>query len=146
MIKPINMFSKSCEYGTRAALYLATLQEDRKLGVAELAEILQVPRHFLAKILQQLSKNNLISSQKGPNGGFFMTDDNLKSDLLSVIISIDGPDVFNRCVLGLPECSSTNPCSFHDKTVEYRKSMLEILQEEPISTTAEKIVSQNLKI
>lgn len=140
------MFSKSCEYSLRAVLYLAAEENDKKTGVSELAEALQVPRHFLAKILQVLSRNQLISSTKGPNGGFYLSEDNLKSDLLSIIRCIDGPDVFTRCILGLPECSGDNPCSFHEKTVEYRKSMMEMLDDEPISTTVDRINSQNLKI
>ena len=122
------------------------MEENKKIGVTDLSDILNVPRHFLAKILQQLSKNQLISSIKGPNGGFYMTELNLSSDLLSIISCIDGPDVFSRCVLGLPECSETNPCSFHDRTVSYRISMMEMLDDEPISAIAERIKSQKLKI
>lgn len=65
------MFSKACTYAIRAALYLAVhAGPQARLGVKEIAEALDVPKHFLAKILQQLVRNNLVSSVKGPSGGF----------------------------------------------------------------------------
>ena len=71
------MFSKSCKYGIRAVLYLAVHStNEKRLGVTEIASELDVPKHFLAKILQQLAKENLISSTKGPTGGFFLNAKN----------------------------------------------------------------------
>ncbi len=141
------MFSKSCEYGIRAVLFLSTnSDEEHKLGVSEMAEKLKIPKHFLAKILQQLSRNNLVSSTKGPNGGFYMSDYNQKSNLLKVIECIDGPDIFNTCILGLDECSNRNPCTFHDKVENYRKQMLMILEKDSIIETAENIKLNNFKI
>ena len=67
------MFSNSCQYAIRAVLYLAIHADTHhKLGAEVLAGALGIPRHFLAKILQQLAKNKLISSSRGRNGGFFL--------------------------------------------------------------------------
>ena len=141
------MFSKSCKYGIRAVLYLAVnSSEDKKLGVKEISENLEVPKHFLAKILQQLSRHGLISSTKGPSGGFFMNDKDLKKPLRLVVESIDGPDVFHSCILGLPVCSSDNPCPLHDTAADYRTGLLELLEEQNVREVARKIKEKDLSI
>lgn len=118
------MLSKSCQYGIRAVLYLAAhTNEENKVGVKELASDIQVPVHFLAKILQDLSRKDIISSTKGPNGGFYMTEKNLEQPMLQVVRIIDGLAWFTECVLGLNQCDSRHPCPIH-KTIQPVKNNL----------------------
>ncbi len=141
------MFSKSCKYAMRAVLYLALNgNEEKKLGVKEIADELNVPKHFLAKLLQQLSKNQLISSTKGPSGGFYLNDQNKETSLRKVVETIDGPEVFNTCILGLPVCSSENPCPLHFKALEYREGLLEVVEGKKIEELARRIKDENLTI
>lgn len=113
-IHTINMFTKSCQYAIRAVLYLTEPKnQEKKIGVKEIAETLQVPQQFLAKILQQLAKHNLISSLKGPNGGFFISDANASVTLLDIVECIDGKGALTSCILGMPSCSSEHPCQLH---------------------------------
>ncbi len=141
------MFSKSCKYGIRAVLYLAIHgTNDRNIGVGEMAEALSVPKHFLAKILQQLTRYRLISSAKGRNGGFYLDTENKRSTLLSVIVSIDGPGTLEDCVLGLTSCSDENPCPYHNAIKDYRDSFLKIVSNETIEESALRIKTLNLRL
>lgn len=141
------MFSKSCKYAMRAVLFLAlNASENSKSGVSQIAEELDVPKHFLAKILQQLSKNLLISSTKGPSGGFYLSEDNLKTSLRKVVETIDGPEVFNSCILGLPVCSSENPCPLHFKALEYRNGLLDVISDKSVEELAQRIKEKDLTI
>lgn len=140
------MFSKSCEYAIRAVLFLAAFPPEEILGVETLAEKLQVPRHFLAKILQQLSRNKLISSSKGRNGGFYLSSRNRQETLISVIECIEGPGVFVNCVLGLENCSNASPCPYHHVVKPLRDNFYKLLIKETISDSAQRIKDQNLKL
>ncbi|MCB0668962.1 MAG: Rrf2 family transcriptional regulator [Saprospiraceae bacterium] len=141
------MFSKSCQYAIRAILFLAIYtSEDRRMGVDDLAAKLEVPKHFLAKVLQQLTRQNLIASAKGRNGGFYLTTENRNSNLLAVIESIDGPHAFHECILGMSKCSNENPCPYHSAVRHYRDQFLLLVREETIQESAERIVLNNLKI
>ena len=141
------MFSKSCKYAIRAVLYLASRTDDKhKIGVEAIAEDLQVPKHFLAKILQQLTKNRLISSSKGRYGGFYLNEANKANNLLSVIESFDGPGTFTDCVLGLSVCSDANPCPYHNAVHNYRNQFYFQLQSETVDDTIKRIKRNNLKI
>jgi len=141
------MFSKSCKYAMRAVLFLAlSSSPDKKLGVKEIADELNVPKHFLAKILQQLSRNLLISSTKGPSGGFYLSEENRQASLRKVVETIDGPDVFSSCIFGLPVCSSENPCPLHFKAVIYREGLLELIDGKSIAEMAQRIKDKKLTI
>jgi Rrf2 family protein len=141
------MFSKSCKYAIRAILYLALYtSKEQKMGVDELAAKLDVPKHFLAKILQQLTRNDLISSSKGRNGGFYLTEENKKLNLLAVIECMDGARAFRECILGLAECSNENPCPYHGTVRKYRDQFLMLVEQETIEESAQRIKLENLKI
>ena len=68
------MLTNACKYAIRSILYLAMhTNEQHKVGVKKIAEELESPQPFLAKLLQQLNKGKLVSSTKGPNGGFYLS-------------------------------------------------------------------------
>ena len=141
------MFSQACKYAIRAVLYLAVhASEGKKAGVKEIAAALDVPKYFLAKILQQLSRNNLISSTKGPSGGFYLSGQNLEATLKEVVECIDGPDVFNSCILGLPVCSSENPCPLHVQAFAYLEGLHYQLKHQAIGDLAKRIEREEQKI
>ncbi len=138
------MFSKSCKYGIRAVLYLASFESHSKKGVKEIAEALKVPAPFLAKILQQLAKAGLISSAKGPGGGFFLSEKNLRSNIDDIINCIDGPELMHSCVLGLPSCSNVRPCPLHVQAIAYRQGLQYQLEHQTIQELAKGIKREQL--
>ena len=141
------MFSKSCKYGIRAVLYLAVnTKNGEKIGVKEIAENLNVPKPFLAKILQELSRHNLISSAKGPTGGFFLNKENLEQPLLKIIESIDGQQIFSACILGLRTCSAENPCPLHFQTRAYYEELLKLVSGQSIEAFSGSVEIEKLAL
>jgi Rrf2 family protein len=131
------MLSKTCKYAIRATLYLAVnTNETARLGVKDLAEALMVPKHFLAKILQVLTKNEVISSAKGPGGGFFMKAENLGMSVMDVVVGLEKKEIFVGCVLGLPVCSHENPCPLHKSLVHLRDGFYYQLESQTIGEIA----------
>lgn len=110
----MGIFSKSCEYAMRAVFYIArSTQEGRRVGIKEIAENIKSPEPFLGKILQKLSREGIIQSVKGPNGGFYLSKTNLKQPLSDIVLSMDGKDILTGCALGLEYCSEKKPCPLH---------------------------------
>ena len=62
--------SKSCEYGLQAILYLSHKSSAEPLTLHDIADNLDVPRHFLSKILQSLARDGIVVSHRGIKGGF----------------------------------------------------------------------------
>lgn|SRR5690606_4248093 len=107
------MFSKTCEYGIRALIYISQKSaEGMKVGIKEIAQAIDSPEHFIAKILQDLSRKHLVLSAKGPNGGFYM-ESGSPVTLADIVKAIDGDKLFVNCGLGLGYCSEEHPCPIH---------------------------------
>lgn len=128
------MFSKSCEYGLQAILYIALhARPDRKVGLKEIADNQDIPAHFLSKILQILVKYKLLISVKGPNGGFALYRKAGDITLLEVVSAIDGLDIFERCGIGLKHCDDAHPCPIHNKFKFLRESIRNTLMKETLA-------------
>ncbi len=119
---------------------------DQRVGVKEIADTLDVPGPFLAKLLQQLTRNNLVSSVKGPNGGFFLSEKNRNEPLRKVVECIDGPEVFSACILGLPVCSSENPCPLHTQAFIYREGLLQMVGKKTVAEIAAQVTQEGLSV
>lgn len=131
------MFSKSCEYGIRAIIYIASENEKgEKVGICEICKNIEAPEHFTAKILQILSRNKIVSSQKGVHGGFFIDDFQKDIRLIDVVTAIDGKALFTGCGLGLKQCSEANPCPLHNKFKAIRNDIKRMLEETSIDELA----------
>lgn len=124
------MFSKACEYGTRAAIYIAEQSlEDRKVSLKEVAEAIDSPEAYTSKILQLLSHNQLIISEKGPAGGYYMDKAKLERVTLSkIVFAIDGDNVYKGCGLGLQKCNEKVPCPVHFHFKIIRDQLKEMLE------------------
>lgn len=134
------MLSSSSKYAINAVLYIAVHDsETKKIRATEIAEAIKLPSPFLAKLLQNLSREHIVSSTKGPKGGFFLTDEAKKLPLIEVVKSIDGLDRLEDCVLGLKKCSSEQPCPVHFSVQPFKKKFLRELEENPIEHFAEKV-------
>ncbi len=108
------IFSKKCEYGMQAVLYLAAREKGTLVSAEEISKVLKIPREFVSKILQSLRDSGLISSSKGKSGGFSLAKPASRIKLIDVVAAIDGLEMFDSCVLGFPECSPTHPCPVHN--------------------------------
>ncbi|MFZ1729226.1 MAG: Rrf2 family transcriptional regulator [Bacteroidota bacterium] len=126
------IFSKACEYGIQATLYIAT-QPERRVGIKEIASELSIPVHFLAKILQSLSEKGVLTSFKGVHGGFTLQRSPEQIHLIDVVEAIDGLAFFERCVLGFPGCGTGKPCPVHDRWGEVRDTIREMLSSDSLA-------------
>lgn len=133
------MFSKACEYGLRAVLYIHIKGADGiRLGIPEIAKEIDAPIAYTGKILQTLVRKKVISSVKGPNGGFFVDPRARPVTLADIVKAMYGnDDVLHTCVLGLKECSDKFPCPIHADVKEYRAHLRKVMKD----TTVESLVA-----
>lgn len=123
------MFSKTCEYALRAMMYVGQKSKDgARVGIKEIAAGTDSPEYFIAKVLQGLTRKNLIRSQKGPSGGFYLDENGMNCTLADIVIAIDGDEVFKKCGLGLRECSEKMPCPIHHDFKKIKTALLNMLQ------------------
>jgi Rrf2 family protein len=113
--------------------------KSNKILAKNISEPINVPQAYIAKLLQELSKHNIVSSMRGPNGGFYMDEQNLKTPLINIITVIDGDNRLNSCLLSIQNCNSSKPCPLHDFAASYRVHLLENLEKSTIKDMVEGI-------
>lgn len=134
------MFSNSVKYAIKAVLYLALYSsESRKIMAKEISTEIDVPNAYMAKLLQSMVHEEIISSSRGPKGGFYLSEANRKTPLIRVIEVFEGEDQFKACVLGLKHCDEARPCPLHEKISPYRWSLLTALEFNSIEDFADSL-------
>jgi Rrf2 family protein len=133
------MFSKACEYALRAVLYISMKSVNgSRLGVPEIAKEIDAPLAFTGKILQTLVRERVISSVKGPNGGFYIDPRSKPIPLDTIVKAIDGSDdVLHTCALGLKECSDRFPCPVHSEIKIYKDRLRKVMKETTVQSLAD---------
>lgn len=124
------MFSKACEYAIKSVIYIT--QEalaGRKTNVKQIAIATDSPEAFVGKILQPLSKEGILVSTKGKQGGFSVDLEKIENvKIFEIVKIIDGEEIFKKCGLGLKQCSSENPCPVHDDYKIIKEKLLKLTQ------------------
>jgi Rrf2 family transcriptional regulator, iron-sulfur cluster assembly transcription factor len=131
------MLSNSCRYGIRAVIYLASQPiENGKTGIKKISNDLDLPTPFLAKILQQLAKQKILSSSKGPHGGFSILKDPKNITLLDIVNTIDGNDIFTNCVMHKGTCEGVGnekkQCPMHEDYEKTRSDLIKLFTNKTI--------------
>lgn len=123
------MFSKACQYGIKATVYIASQSSlGNRVSLKDIAFNVNSPEAFTAKILHQLAKSNILDSLKGPTGGFVIPEGRAATIKLSDIVSaIDGDSIYMGCALGFDLCDAHQPCPMHNKFAGIRDDLKRML-------------------
>jgi Rrf2 family protein len=138
------MLSNTCKYALRALIYLGKFsKEDQMIGIKKISEDLGLSSPFLGKILQNLVKQKLLVSTKGPNGGFSLARPANQITLWDIVIKVDGEEFFTNCLIRLEPCRTHDPskplCPVHSQYDKLRKQIADFYQD----TTLE-IISKDI--
>jgi Rrf2 family transcriptional regulator, iron-sulfur cluster assembly transcription factor len=134
------IFSKSFGYAIRGIVYVSAMNSEKeKIQLNEIAVKLSIPRYFLAKIMKRMVKAGILSSVKGPFGGFSVNEQTATTTLLTLYKLTDGKEQFNTCVLQLRKCNAIHPCPLHDRLQSHKNNLVELLE----STTIHDLLKKN---
>lgn len=139
-------FSKACELGIQAVLFLSIKKEKVVFNAEEISKELKVPKEFVSKVLQTLTHKGIVGSKKGKNGGFYLAKNPNNIYLIDIIEAIDGDKIFKSCVLGFPGCSNENPCPVHNKWGRLRDEAYKMFKKESLAQLKEKTVRKILSL
>jgi Rrf2 family protein len=122
------MLSNTCKYALRALIYLGKYSEkDSRIGIKKISEDLQLSSPFLGKILQNLVKQKLLVSTKGPNGGFSLAKEPENITLWDIVTKVDGEEFFTNCLITLEPCQTHDPtkplCPVHSQYTKLRNDI-----------------------
>ncbi len=119
-------------------VHLAGLPPETRVSRSELAEAAQCPDQFLSKVLQSLTRANLVSSHRGNTGGFELPSRALRASLLEVVEAVEGPIHLNLCLVSQDACTRQTWCPMHGVWGEAQEAMTGVLQRVTIVELAER--------
>ena len=119
-------FAKTTEYAIRVITYLAS-KPDQLLSVNHMHQQLNIPYKYLGQLMSKLSASGLVEAFKGKQGGYRINQVRMPIYLSEIIEIVEGLADYDRCILGFPECSDSNPCSLHHLWLEQLKGIREII-------------------
>jgi Rrf2 family protein len=138
------MLSNTCKYALRALIYLCKYStDDKRIGIKKISEDLGLSSPFLGKILQNLVKQKLLVSTKGPNGGFALAKDAAEITLWDIVIKVDGEEFFTNCLISLEPCRTHDPekplCPVHAQYDKLRGEITKFYQETDLKKISDDI-------
>ena len=140
------LISRTSQYAIQSMIYLATQPAEIPVLSREIAENLQVPAAYLAKIMQNLSKGGLVTSFRGRLGGFCLREDPSKIDLMRIVLITEGPEFTKSCVLGLKACSDETACPMHAKWMPIKQDVINLLHRQTLATLREAVLVGKYRI
>ena len=127
--------TRQTDYAIRCVLYLAR-EKNRVVMVEEIAREMNIPKSFLAKILQKLTREGILKSFRGVKGGFQVAKNPRQVSLLDVIEAVQGPTAMNKCVVDKRACQLSVHCTVHPVWMELRHKVEQHLKK----VTFEKLI------
>lgn len=140
------LLSKGSVYAIRMALYLAVNEPENNVPVQDIAAALNIPFHFLGKITQILSKHHIIRSVRGRKGGITLGRPPESLTLYRIVEAMEGPYVFDDCILGLPGCGEKTPCPLHEEWDIVRDDFKAYFASTNLADLAQRVKDLNLRI
>jgi len=122
------MFDLSSQYAIRAMIYLAQLEPGRLVQAHIMAKELSLPAPYLSKILQQMVKDGLTVSRKGPSGGFALARKPEEIRLYDLLDSFQKIHRVENCILGDATCSDEDPCALHSFWKQMRDTFVDTMR------------------
>ena len=130
------------DYGVRALVDLAMHGQNGPVRAADIARRTMIPAPFLAQVLHNLSKKNLVKSQRGPQGGHTLASDPHKVSLNSVMEALVGVDTSVGCLDDIGMCAHVPSCAQREIWREVDQAVFRIMS----STTVGQLVERTLKM
>ena len=129
----VMQISRRVDYGLRAVIYLSGQKPNACCSIAEISRHQGVPRKFLEKIVQDLTRKGLIKSKKGSCGGYALARAPEAITFYEVIEAIEGPIAVNTCMDGHLSCDQLPRCTMIGVWSEVQRKVTEIFTQTTIA-------------
>ncbi len=140
------ILSRTSQYAIQALIFMATQPRGKAVLNRTIAEHLGASPTYLAKVLQNLCKSNLLYSFRGKQGGFCLRERGEKINLMQIVLITEGSGFTEDCVLGFKVCSDKTPCLMHAKWAPIRQEIIKLLRGQTLGFLATTVLSGKYKL
>lgn len=125
-MKNIVNLSEATAIGLHAMTFI--VKQEKPVSATHIAEALGVSAHHLSKVLRHLVVADLLSSQKGPSGGFYLTEEQAETSFMQILEATDGKPKMAECLFGRKPCEKGKCilgsllCQLNTEFIQYFKN------------------------
>ena len=116
----MKFITRDTDYAVRALCFIAQ-RSPKVVDAGLLVSELKIPRAFLRKLLQSLTRNGFLVSLKGRGGGFALNRPPSQIRVMDVVESFQGPFSLTNCVTGGGICPERKRCRLRRKIGKIEK-------------------------
>lgn len=118
--------NRQTDYAVRVVLALAKRGEGIRLSSTEVQEEMLIPKAFMTRIVAQLSRQGLINTFPGRDGGLMLPRSASKITLKDVVEAFEGPILLSECmqVKGEDDCPFQSNCPVRSKWGRVQVAMM----------------------
>jgi len=126
------MISMRSKYGLKALGFMARTSDKDSFLIAEIAQAEGIPKKFLEAILLILKNSGLLSSRKGPGGGYSLAKSPAAITVGAVVRAFEGDLISLQCLsesahASCPECSDEDTCGIKLVMADVEKALSSVL-------------------
>jgi Rrf2 family protein len=121
-------FSRTSDYGLRAALEVARAPQGTLVTRHAIARATDAPASVLAQSLAGLVRAGILDGQAGPGGGYRLARPAGSITIYDIVAAIDPNHQEQRCVLRERACSWEGACPFHAFLAQAQDRFIETLR------------------
>jgi len=140
------ILSRTSQYAIQALIFMATQPRGEAVLNRTIAEHLGASPTYLAKVLQNLCKSNLLYSFRGKQGGFCLRERGEKINLMQIVLITEGSGFTENCVLGFKVCSDKAPCLMHAEWAPIRQEIVKLLRGQTLGLLATTVRNGKYKL
>jgi len=140
------ILSRTSQYAIQALIFIATQPRDVAVLNRTIVKHIGVPPAYLSKVLQNLSKNNMLHSIRGRQGGYCLREKGESINLMQIVLVTEGLSFTEECVLGFKVCSDKTPCLMHTKWAPIKQKIVRLLQDQTLGSLATAVLSGQYKL
>ncbi len=137
----MDIIRRNTDYALRAMVNLARNFDKGPVSSRTIADQENVPYQLACKLMQKLNNAKLVTSYMGPKGGFGLSREPSKINLLEIIETVQAPISLNRCMLSKQICPQQKHCTVRPRLVELQKYIGNFLS----NITLDELVSDRTK-
>ena len=134
--------SKKADYGLIAVKHLAMHRDRHAYSATEIAEEYGISTMLMAKVLQKLARERIVTAKHGASGGYQLAKDPSQITALEVISAIDGPVLITSCVTSHGNCGASDKCTIREPLRRVNESILSVLSNVTISQMMRRTTEQ----
>jgi Rrf2 family transcriptional regulator, iron-sulfur cluster assembly transcription factor len=107
------LLSRASQYTLQALIFLARQPPGRRVMIKDIADTLELPVFYLAKLIQAPARAGWLDTTRGRHGGVALAADAAAIHLTDIVQLVDGHRLKRECLLGFKECDDASACVMH---------------------------------